>query len=213
MTIAREAAHAVVGTTATGSRGDEADGEENESDNAEDDEARHRPVRDLRSQQHPGDEDRHREQVEEPMCEHRSEERRARALAVGEVPAEDCDARELAGPGGKHGVTEEADPERREDMAEPRMRWRQRLVDREPPGERAGENREQVEEDADDHPAPGDEIEGVVDGRPLRAAPPDRDDRGGERGEDEETAGPGIAAECDEPIHAAETRASAIARS
>jgi len=33
------------------------------------------------------------------------------------------------------------------------------------------------EDDADDDPPPADEVERVVDGAPLRAAPPDREDR------------------------------------
>ena len=167
----------------------------------------------LRREQHPGDENRHREEIEEPVGEDGAEEGGARALPVGKMSSQDGDAGQLAGARGKHSVSEQADPEGREDMPERRVRRRQRLVDRQPPRERAGQDREQVEQDSDDHPAPGDEVEGVVDRRPLGAAPPDRDDRPCERGEDEETSGPRVPRESGESLHAACTPAPAIARS
>ena len=82
-------------------------------------------------------------------------------LPCGQAAAENGDAGELARARRQDGVSEQADPEGGEDLAEGRVRLRQRLVDRQAPGERAREDGEQVEQDADDHPAPGDDVERV----------------------------------------------------
>ena len=117
-----------------------------DADEPEDDEARHGPVRDLRGEQHPDDEDRDREEVEQAVGEDGAEQRRARPAAVRQVAAEDGDAGELSRARRQDGVPEQPDPEGGEDLAEARMRLRQRLVDRQPPRERARERGEQVEQ-------------------------------------------------------------------
>ena len=63
--------------------------------------------------------------------------------------------------------------ERREDLAERRMRRRQRLVDRQPPGERPREHREQVEQDRRRRPSARRRSRRRGRRRPLRPAPPD----------------------------------------
>ena len=109
-------------------RREHADREQAEPDEADDHDACHRPVRQLGGRHHVGDEERDREEVEQPVREHRPEERRARALAVREVTPEHGDARELARAGGEHGVPEQPDAERREDLAEGGLRRRHRLI-------------------------------------------------------------------------------------
>ena len=190
-----QAPHPVVHAAAAGAGEEEADHQEDEADEPEDDQARHGPVRDLRRQQDPGDEDRDREEVEQAVREDGAEQGRARSPAVREVPAQHRDARELAGPGRQHRVPEQPDPEGGEHLAEAWVRLGQRLVDRQPPRERAREDGEEVEQDADDHPAPGDRVERVVDGVPLGATPPDREQGGAEQGEHEQAARPGIASD------------------
>ena len=67
--------------------------EQGDADEAEDDEARHGPVRDLRRQQHPGDEERDGEEVEQPVREapsragSRSSPSRAAGADAGRRPA------------------------------------------------------------------------------------------------------------------------------
>ena len=141
-------------------------------------EARDGPVRDLRRQQDPDDEDRHREEVEEAVGEDGPEERRARALAVRQMAAQDGDARELAGPGRAARRSRAARSRR------PRRPGRSAGAARAAPGRSSAARRgarasveSEVEQDADDHPAPGDDVERVVDGRPVGPAPPDREQR------------------------------------
>ena len=181
------------------------DREHPDPDEPDDHDARDRPVGQLRGRHHVGDEERDREEVEEAVREHRSEERRARSLAVREVTAEHGDACELARAGGEHRVPEQPDAERREDLPERRARRRHRLMDRQVPCPRARDHREQVEQDPDDHPAPADEVEGVVDRVPVRPAPPDCEDRQDECGEHEQPARPRVPGEYDDPAHAAAT--------
>ena len=192
---------------------EEADHQQDEADEPEDDQARHGPVRDLGGHQDPGDEDRDREQVEQAVREDGAEQSRARSPAVREVPAQDGDPRELAGPGRQHRVPEQPDPEGREHLTEAWVRLGQRLVDRQPPRERAREDGEEVEQDADDHPAPGHRVERVVDGVPLGAAPPDREQGGAEQREHEQAARPGIASDDGEALHAARLASASIALS
>ena len=79
-----------------------------------------RPVRHLRGQQHPDDEDRRRDEVEEPVREDRPDERRARAgRRVRKMPAKRRHARELTEPPRNDGVGEQPDAERRENVDEP----------------------------------------------------------------------------------------------
>ena len=208
-----QAPHPVVHAAAAGAGEEEADHQEDEADEPEDDQARHGPVRDLRGHQDPGDEDRDREQVEQAVREDGAEQSRARSPAVREVPAQHGDARELAGPGRQHRVPEQPDPEGGEHLTEARVRLGQRLVDRQPPRERAREDGEEIEQDADDHPAPGHRVERVVDGVPLGAAPPDREHGGAEQREHEQAARPGIASDDGEALHAARLASASIALS
>ena len=75
-------------------------------------------------------------------------------LPAGQPPAEHSDARELADAARQDGVREQPDRERGEDEREPRVRRRDRLLDRRVPGERAREHREQVEPDRRGDPLP-----------------------------------------------------------
>ena len=118
-------------------RGEQRDGEQRDAHQADHDQARDRPVRDLRREQHVDDEQRHGEQVEQAVREDGAEQRRARTRAVRKVPAQHGDARELPGPRRQHGVAEQPDAERGEDMAEGGLRVGQRLTDRQMPRDRA----------------------------------------------------------------------------
>ena len=137
-----QAPHPVVHAAAAGAGEEEADHQQDEADEPEDDQARHGPVRDLRRQQHPGDEERDREEVEQAMGEDGAEQGRARAPAVRQMPAQHRDARELAGPRRQHRVPEQADPEGGEHLTEARVWLGQGLVDRQPPRQRAREDGE-----------------------------------------------------------------------
>ncbi len=179
------------------------DRQQPEPDQADRHDTRDRPVRQLRREHDVADEQRDREDVEHAVREDGPEQRRPGAAALGQVPTQDCDAGELAGPRGEHGVPEQADAERREDRPEARWRRRHRLVDRDVPRPRARDDREQVEQDCKEHPAPADEGERVVDGVPLGPAPPEHDERGHERGEHPEPSHPGVAVEREDDLHAA----------
>ena len=154
------------------------------------------------------DEERDREEVEQPMGEDRAEQGRARAAPEREVPAQHGDARELAGARRQHRVPEQPDPEGGEDLTEARVRLGQRLVDRQPPRERAREDRGEVEQDGDDHPAPRHEVERVVDAVPVGATPPDRERRRSEQGEARAGRAP---RDCERPRRAASRRAPRVA--
>ncbi len=66
-----------------------------------------RPVGHLRGEQDPDDEDRRRNEVEEPVREDRPDEDRARPWRrIGQVPPKRGDARELAEPPRNDGVRE-----------------------------------------------------------------------------------------------------------
>ena len=158
--------------------------EERGAHEAEDHEARDRPTRNLRRQQDVEDEQRDRGKVEQAMGEDRSDQRRARPLAVvRKAAAKDGDACELTCPCGQNGISEESDAERPEDLRVARVRFRERLVHRELPRDRSGHDREEVDEDRDDDPAPGDGVEGIPDRSPVRSTPPDRGHRGNEHRE------------------------------
>ena len=74
-------------------------------------------------------------------------------------------------------------------MDEPRLvLGRERLPDRQPPGERAEERRDDVEHEREDDPAPDDEPERVEDAAPVGAAPPDDDEREDERRQSDDAA-------------------------
>ena len=195
---------AVGGRRPVGATGaDDRDGEERKADEPEDHEPGDGPVRHLCRRHDVGDEQGDREQVEQPVGEHRPEQRRARPGPAGQVSPEYGDAGQLARTGREDGVSEEADAERREHLHEPRQRRWERLVDRDVPGKRTGEHREEVEDDAHDDPAPPDEVERVVDGVPLRPAPPEGEERRDERGQDEEPARPWVPRERLQRRHAA----------
>ena len=195
-----------VGRRTIGAPGrEDGDRQEAQPDEPDDHDPGDRPVRQLRRRHHVGDEQRDREEVEEPVREHRPEERRARSLAVRQMAPQHGDAGELAGAGGQHRVCEQPDAEGREDLAELRQRLRHRLPDCHVPGPGSGQDGEKVEQDPDDHPAPADEVERVVDGVPVGPAPPDREDREDERRKHEETARPRIPGERDDAVHAATT--------
>ena len=145
----------------------------------------------------PRDEQRDREEVEQPVREDGAEQRRARSLAVREVAAQHRDAGELAGPRRQHRVPEQPDPEGGEHLAETRRggsgsAWS--IVSA--PRQRAREDGEEVEQDADDHPAPArrSRTRGRRCSSPARATRC-ASDRAGERGEHEEAARPGVAGE------------------
>ena len=123
-------------------------GEEREPDRADDHHAGDRPVRELRCRGDVGDQERDREEVEQPVREHCSEQRRARSGPARKMPPQHRDSRKLAGPRREHGVSEETHAERREHLREGRQRRRQGLVDGEVPGESAGEHGEQVQDTA-----------------------------------------------------------------
>ena len=98
------------------------------------------------------------------------------------MTAERGDAGELAEPAGDDGVREKPDPERREDVDEPRLvLGRERLPDRQPPRQRPEERRHDVEQKREDDPAPDDDLERIEDASPLGPAPPEDVEREDER--------------------------------
>ena len=153
-----------------------ADGEEQGSDHAHDGQARHRPVRDLRRRDHVRDEQQRREEIEQTVREDRADESPGRARPVREVTAQHGDARELPDPPGKHGVCEQPDRERGEDTVEARLRRGERLVDRQPPGERAREHGHEVQSEREHDPRPVDDVERTGHRVPVGTPPPEEDD-------------------------------------
>ena len=146
------------------------------------------------------DEHHNREQVEHPVREHGADQRCGRALAIREVAAKHCDARDLSDAARQHRVPEQADRERREHEREPWM-WRgDGLLDRRVPSERAREHREQVQADGRCDPFPGDGGECVVDETPIRPAPDDQRDRGREDWQDEAGRASELLTSRDDPV-------------
>jgi hypothetical protein len=88
-------------------------------------------------------------------------------------------------PAGKHRVREEADGERREDEREPRMRFGDRLVDDDLPGDRADEHGNEVETDRDRDEVPAHNGEGIADPAPVGPAPPEEGADAGGRGKND----------------------------
>ena len=83
-----------------------------------------------------------RKEVEEPVREDRADESAGRPGAVREMAPQDGDASELPDPARQHRVRKQSDRECREDLVEARVRRVERLVDGQPPGERAHEHRQ-----------------------------------------------------------------------
>ena len=104
-------------------------------------------------EEHVADEERDREQVEQPVGEDGAEQRRAGAAALGQVSPQDGDPCELARPRGEHGVPQQADAEGREHRGEARQRRRHRLVDRHVPGPGPDDHGDEVEQDGDAAPS------------------------------------------------------------
>ena len=89
-------------------------------------------------------------------------------------------------------------------MVEPRLvLGRERLPHGQAPGERAEERRDDVEQEREDDPAPDDDLERVEDASPVRAAPPDDDEREHERRESDEALRPARPPHAQHRLHAA----------
>ncbi len=155
-------------------RADDTEREEDDPEHADAGEARPRPGRDLGGFEDVEDQQQGRDDVEQPVREDGADEGRGRARAVGKAPAQHRDAGELADPAGQRRVAEEPHRERREHVVERRV-WRlECLVDRQAPGERPHQHRDEVQAEREDDPCPVDEVEGVVDDVPVRTAPPEQ---------------------------------------
>ena len=149
--------------------------EQAEPDEAEDHEARDRPVRELRRQQ--------RRRATSSEIGKRSNSRWANTVpsSVALVPRPCGRCRRST-------ATRASSPARAGSTAfpsSPTPKAEKTLANRGSGGgsawwivrchaQRAREHREEVERDADDDPAPADEVERVVDGVPVRPAPPER---------------------------------------
>ena len=168
----------------------ERDSEQYRPECDDDHERRHGPRRDPRLHHHVEDEERHRDEVEDAVGEDRPRERRPEAATGWKAALEHADPENLAGARGQHRVAEEPDPECGEDVAEPRVRRRHRLVDDRPPRDRAHEHRQKVEDDGEERPAPVDGLERFGDHVPARPAPPEREHRGDEGSSGEHRAHP-----------------------
>jgi hypothetical protein len=181
--------------------------EKPEADRREDHEARQRPVRDLRGEEHVGDQEQHGEQVEHAVGEDRADQRRPRIRAslLLLMPREDRDARELANPPRQNCVREEAHAKGREDQAEGRPRRRHRLLDDAVPRGGARDDRQQIERDRRHDPLPVDEPECIGDEVPLRTTP-DQEHNGRREGRKQE---PEPAPRCLQQLHAATARRDA----
>ena len=134
-----------------------------EPDADDDRRARHRPLRDLRGREHVEDEQR------SPRRRRRADGRRRCRRPPPRRPAaltcrrDDRDAGELADPAREHGVPEEPDAERREDVRT-RAGAADRLLDHDAPRVRADDHREEVDHDGRDDPLPLDGAERLADG-------------------------------------------------
>ena len=161
--------------------------EDPETDDDEDQQARQRPVRDLRGREHVPDQQERREEVEDPVCEDGADERRPRVAAPSPflVAGQHRDARQLPDSARQHGICEETHSEGGEDLAEGRGRRRHRLLDHALPGGRPRHDGDEIEGNRGHHPLPGDEPEGVGDEVPLRAAPDEEPDHHSERRQDQ----------------------------
>ena len=169
-------------------RGSQREREERRADGHEDDQARDRPVRDLRRHQHVRDQEHDRDEVEDAVREHRPDERRPGTSPPRQLPRQHRHARQLADPAGQYSVREQPDRERGEDEREPRPRRRHRLPDHGLPRERADEHGEQVEPDRASDPLPADDRERVSDRLPARPAPDEeRDHRSAKRQDEQRT--------------------------
>ena len=169
-------------------RGQDRGKEEHDPDDRDDDEARHRPARDLGRREHVADEHERGHEIEQPVGEDRADECRARTVSVlREPPPQDGDPRQLADAAGQRRVPEQADREGRERAVERRVGRVERLHDRQLPGERPDHHRGEVEGQREHDPGPVDEVERVVDEVPVRPAPPDERDRDREQKRNERT--------------------------
>jgi hypothetical protein len=171
-------------------RPDDGDGEQKRADDRDDDQARHRPARNLRGRKHIGDEEERRKEIEEPVREDGADEGAARSGPVRQAAPEDRDSGELADPARQHRVCEEADREGREDAVEPWPRRVERLVDRVAPSERAREHGDEIEPEREGDPGPVDEIERVIDDVPIGSAPPEQEPDDDHDGDEQRRARP-----------------------
>ena len=120
-----------------------------------------------------------RAEIEQPVREHRPDQRRGRAAAVpGRWRRRTATRASSPARAGRTAFPSSPIPKDENTWPNRRLRLGQRLVDRQPPRERSREHGEEVERDADDHPAPGDEVERVVHRGPVGPPPPDREHRG-----------------------------------
>ena len=134
-----------IGIAGEPARRDEREDEEADAEADHEDQGRARRGRDARRGDDVEDEQEHRDDVEDAVREHRPDERRPRSLAPGHLPRENGDPRELADAPRQHGVREQADRERREDERYAGARRLHRRVDHRRPGERARDDREEVQ--------------------------------------------------------------------
>src|SRR5690348_15138092 len=142
-------------------------------------------ARDARGGHHIENQQEDGHDVEDAVREHRAHERRPRALAPRHLPRQHGDPRQLADPAGQQRVCEQADREGRKHEREARLRWLHRRVDHDRPGERAGDHRQEVEEDRHDDPLPLHLAERAADGRDAVAPPVEEADERSEHDEPE----------------------------
>ena len=135
----------------------------------------------LGRREHPDDEDRRGNEIEEPVREHRADERAQGGSSRAVRREGDAGAwrpSQAPEPPRERGIREETDAERRQDVDEARLiLGGKRLADRQPPREGAEDRGDDVEEEGEDDPAPDDVPEGFEDAPPLRPSPPDEDER------------------------------------
>ena len=166
--------------------------EEQRANADEQHETRDRPGRDLGRDDHVGDEEHHGYEVEDAMCEHRADEGRPETLAPRQLACEHGDACELADAARQDCIRKEPYREGREHEQVARVRRRHRLANDGPPGDRARDDRCEIETNRSCDPLPADGGEGVADRAPARPAPPEqRADAGGD-GQHEQNPDPGI---------------------
>ena len=116
-----------------------------------------------------------REEVEHPVREHRPDQRRPDGRAPRQAPGQHRDARRAR----RRGPAARRSPNRPTQNAEKTSRkpgrgGPDRLPDHRVPGERADDDRGEVQPDRRDHPGPADDGERVPDDAPVGPAPPDQ---------------------------------------
>ena len=185
--------HLVTDRSVVPSRAHDREGEQRRAEDRDDEQARHRPVRDLGGGEHVQDEKRHGHEVEEAVSDDGPEQGGARAAAVREGPPQHRHARQLADASGQCRIPEQADAEGGEGSPEAWQRRVERLAEHELPCQRAYDDRAEVQHHGNHDPAPLDEVEGVVDGAPIGAPPPDQQPGEGEERQHERHPKPGTA--------------------